>query len=172
MNDGSNNNDELPFRTNLEEVNVSFEDTATSRIREDMNLRLKSLAREYLHWNQFIRPNDQSLRLGTYLRSHSSETHNENANPFHLDNWIRKTFSFKSIKPITNFILFCSIVIFFDITSFYSVIHIKPLGMSHFILKLLSCQEIQKNKTQQCNKRQLFLKQLLVFFAWSGVTLS
>ena len=80
------------FKTNLEEVNVSFEDTATSRIREDMSLRLKSLAKEYLHWNQFIRPNDHSLRLGTYLRSNSTDS---NKKSFHLDNWIRKTFAYR-----------------------------------------------------------------------------
>ena len=97
-----NNEDKCAFRTNLEEVNVSFEDTATSRIREDMNLRMKSLAREYLHWNQFIRPHDQSLRLGTYLRSYSTDTDKENANTFHLDNWIRKTFSFRGSELLAE----------------------------------------------------------------------
>ena len=102
VNDKSTSKGEVPFRTNLEEINVSFEDTATSRIREDMNLRLNSLAREYLHWNQFIRPNDQSLRLGTYLRSYSTDTNKENAEPFHLDNWIRKTCKFRGSELLAE----------------------------------------------------------------------
>ena len=95
----SSTDEVIPLKTNLEEVNVSFEDTATSRIREDMNLRLKSLAKEYLHWNQFIRPNDHSLRLGTYLRSYSSDS---NQNIFHLDNWIRKTFSYRGSELLAE----------------------------------------------------------------------
>ena len=92
-------NEGILFKTNLEEVNVSFEDTATSRIREDMNQRLKSLAKEYLHWNQFIRPNDHSLRLGTYLRSYSSDS---NKKSFHLDNWIRKTFAYRGSELLAE----------------------------------------------------------------------
>ena len=93
--EGKSTKDEPPLKTNLEEINVTFEDTATSRIREDMNHRLKTLAREYLHWNQFIRPNEHSLRIGTYLRSNSTDNTKKHSNPFHLDNWIRETITYR-----------------------------------------------------------------------------
>ena len=90
----------VPVKTNLEEINVSFEDTATSRIREDMNLRLKTLSREYLHWNQFIRPSEQSIRF--HGRSNSTDDTKENSNPFHLDDWIKKTFRFRGGELLTE----------------------------------------------------------------------
>ena len=78
--------------TKLEEINMAFEDTATSRVREDMNLRLKTLAREYLHWNQFIRS------TGGLLKGYASDSFGRSGGqkkPFHLDTWIKETFGFR-----------------------------------------------------------------------------
>ena len=76
--------------TKFEEINICLEDLATSRVHEDMSLRLKTLTREYLHWNQFVRPLQE-----IYPIFDDSDGKKKKCSPFHLDTWINKTFGFR-----------------------------------------------------------------------------